>query len=154
MADQLVALVGGRAAVFQRTLADRADQQFEQTRFHDSGGGVRAGRQQREQFALEKVLVDELRRIARNPETAQKDRRAIIRQVATWERSYPNSPEHYKQQRETYLGLLFASVGDRDEKVSSDAQKADSGGKVRGMPNLGLNDTQIDQIIAYLLERN
>ena len=37
---------------------------------------------------------------------------------------------------------------------SSDAQKADSGGKVRGMPNLGLTDTQIDQIIAYLLERN
>jgi cytochrome c oxidase subunit 2 len=37
---------------------------------------------------------------------------------------------------------------------SSDAQKAESGGKVRGMPNLGLNDTQIDQIIAYLLERN
>ena len=29
-------LVGRRAAVFQRTLADRADQQFEQTRFHGS----------------------------------------------------------------------------------------------------------------------
>jgi cytochrome c oxidase subunit 2 len=37
---------------------------------------------------------------------------------------------------------------------ASDAQKAESGGKVRGMPNLGLNDTQIDEIIAYLLERN
>ncbi len=37
---------------------------------------------------------------------------------------------------------------------SSDAQKAESGGKVRGMPALGLNETQIDQIIAYLLERN
>jgi cytochrome c oxidase subunit 2 len=37
---------------------------------------------------------------------------------------------------------------------SSDAQKANSGGKVRGMPALGLNETQIDQIIAYLLERN
>ena len=37
---------------------------------------------------------------------------------------------------------------------SSDEQKAESGGLVRGMPNLGLTDTQIDQIIAYLLERN
>jgi cytochrome c oxidase subunit 2 len=37
---------------------------------------------------------------------------------------------------------------------ASDAQKANSGGKVRGMPALGLNETQIDQIIAYLLERN
>jgi cytochrome c oxidase subunit 2 len=33
-------------------------------------------------------------------------------------------------------------------------QAARSGGKVRGMPALGLNETQIDQIIAYLLERN
>ena len=32
-------------------------------------------------------------------------------------------------------------------------QAADSGGKYRGMPALGLNETQIDQIIAYLLER-
>ncbi len=37
---------------------------------------------------------------------------------------------------------------------SSDAQKANSGGKVRGMPNLGLKEDQIDLIIAYLLERN
>jgi cytochrome c oxidase subunit II len=37
---------------------------------------------------------------------------------------------------------------------SSDAQKAESGGKVRGMPALGLNETQIDEIIAYLIERN
>ena len=27
------------------------------------------------------------------------------------------------------------------------------GGKVRGMPALGLSEVQIDQIIAYLLER-
>lgn len=33
-------------------------------------------------------------------------------------------------------------------------QAANSGGKYRGMPALGLNETQIDQIIAYLLERN
>lgn len=36
---------------------------------------------------------------------------------------------------------------------SSDAQKADSGGKVRGMPNLNLTEDQIDLLIAYLLER-
>jgi cytochrome c oxidase subunit II len=36
---------------------------------------------------------------------------------------------------------------------ASDAQKAESGGLVRGMPALGLSETQIDQIIAYLLER-
>lgn len=36
---------------------------------------------------------------------------------------------------------------------SSDANKADSGGKVRGMPALGMNEAQIDEIIAYLLER-
>jgi cytochrome c oxidase subunit 2 len=34
------------------------------------------------------------------------------------------------------------------------SQAANSGGLVRGMPALGLNETQIDQIIAYLLERN
>ena len=37
---------------------------------------------------------------------------------------------------------------------SSDAQKALSGGKVRGMPNLHLTEDQIDLIVAYLLERN
>lgn len=36
---------------------------------------------------------------------------------------------------------------------ASDAEKAKSGGKVRGMPALGLNESQIDEIIAYLLER-
>lgn len=36
---------------------------------------------------------------------------------------------------------------------SSDADKADSGGKVRGMPALGMTESQIDEIIAYLLER-
>jgi cytochrome c oxidase subunit 2 len=36
---------------------------------------------------------------------------------------------------------------------SSEAQKAESGGKYRGMPNLNLTDDQIDQIIAYLIER-
>jgi cytochrome c oxidase subunit 2 len=36
---------------------------------------------------------------------------------------------------------------------TGDEAKADSGGKVRGMPALGMNETQIDQIIAYLLER-
>ncbi len=36
---------------------------------------------------------------------------------------------------------------------SSEAQKTESGGKYRGMPNLNLTDDQIDEIIAYLLER-
>jgi cytochrome c oxidase subunit II len=36
---------------------------------------------------------------------------------------------------------------------SSEADKAKSGGKYRGMPNLNLTDDQIDGIIAYLLER-
>jgi cytochrome c oxidase subunit 2 len=36
---------------------------------------------------------------------------------------------------------------------SSDAQKAESGGKVRGMPALGMTENQIDEIIAYLSER-
>jgi cytochrome c oxidase subunit II len=36
---------------------------------------------------------------------------------------------------------------------SSEADKAKSGGKYRGMPNLNLTDDQIDQIIAYLIER-
>jgi cytochrome c oxidase subunit 2 len=36
---------------------------------------------------------------------------------------------------------------------TGDEAKADSGGKVRGMPALGMNESQIDQIIAYLLER-
>lgn len=36
---------------------------------------------------------------------------------------------------------------------SSEEQKTESGGKYRGMPDLNLTDDQIDQIIAYLLER-
>lgn len=36
---------------------------------------------------------------------------------------------------------------------SSEAQKTQNGGKYRGMPNLNLTDDQIDQIIAYLLQR-
>lgn len=36
---------------------------------------------------------------------------------------------------------------------SSEKQKTENGGKYRGMPNLNLTDDQIDQIIAYLLER-
>ncbi len=36
---------------------------------------------------------------------------------------------------------------------SSEAQKTENGGKYRGMPNLNLTDDQIDEIIAYLLER-
>jgi cytochrome c oxidase subunit 2 len=36
---------------------------------------------------------------------------------------------------------------------SSEGQKARTGGKYRGMPNLNLTDNQIDQIIAYLIER-
>jgi cytochrome c oxidase subunit II len=36
---------------------------------------------------------------------------------------------------------------------SSEEQKTQNGGKYRGMPNLNLTDDQIDQIIAYLLER-
>jgi len=36
---------------------------------------------------------------------------------------------------------------------SSEADKDENGGKYRGMPNLNLTDDQIDEIIAYLLER-
>jgi len=36
---------------------------------------------------------------------------------------------------------------------SSEKAKAELGGKVRGMPALGLTEAQIDQIVAYLLER-
>jgi cytochrome c oxidase subunit II len=36
---------------------------------------------------------------------------------------------------------------------ASESQKAANGGKVRGMPALGLSETQIDEIIAYLLTR-
>ena len=36
---------------------------------------------------------------------------------------------------------------------SSEKEKADNGGKYRGMPNLNLTDDQIDEIVAYLLER-
>ncbi|MEX0847365.1 MAG: cytochrome c oxidase subunit II [Ilumatobacteraceae bacterium] len=36
---------------------------------------------------------------------------------------------------------------------ASESQKADNGGKVRGMPALGLSESQIDEIIAYLLTR-
>ncbi len=36
---------------------------------------------------------------------------------------------------------------------SSEQNKVENGGKYRGMPNLNLTDNQIDEIIAYLLER-
>jgi cytochrome c oxidase subunit II len=36
---------------------------------------------------------------------------------------------------------------------SSEKNKVENGGKYRGMPNLNLTDNQIDEIIAYLLER-
>jgi cytochrome c oxidase subunit II len=36
---------------------------------------------------------------------------------------------------------------------SSEAEKDQNGGKYRGMPNLNLTDDQIEQIVAYLLER-
>jgi hypothetical protein len=36
---------------------------------------------------------------------------------------------------------------------ASEAEKSQNGGKYRGMPNLKLTDNQIDEIIAYLLER-
>jgi cytochrome c oxidase subunit 2 len=36
---------------------------------------------------------------------------------------------------------------------SSEEQKTENGGKYRGMPDLNLTDDQIDQIIAYLIER-
>ena len=36
---------------------------------------------------------------------------------------------------------------------ASEEQKTENGGKYRGMPNLNLTDNQIDEIIAYLLER-
>jgi cytochrome c oxidase subunit 2 len=35
----------------------------------------------------------------------------------------------------------------------ADAEDAIDGGKIRGMPNLNLSDNQIDELIAYLLER-
>ena len=36
---------------------------------------------------------------------------------------------------------------------ASEAEKDQNGGKYRGMPNLNLTDDQIEQIVAYLLER-
>jgi hypothetical protein len=36
---------------------------------------------------------------------------------------------------------------------SSEADKDENGGKYRGMPNLNLTDDQIDEIVAYLLQR-
>jgi cytochrome c oxidase subunit 2 len=36
---------------------------------------------------------------------------------------------------------------------STEADKDKSGGKYRGMPNLNLTDDQIDEIVAYLLQR-
>ena len=36
---------------------------------------------------------------------------------------------------------------------SSEEEKTENGGKYRGMPNLNLTDDQIDEIVAYLLER-
>ncbi|MDP9463946.1 MAG: cytochrome c oxidase subunit II [Actinomycetota bacterium] len=36
---------------------------------------------------------------------------------------------------------------------ASEEQKTENGGKYRGMPNLNLTDDQIDEIVAYLLER-
>jgi cytochrome c oxidase subunit 2 len=36
---------------------------------------------------------------------------------------------------------------------SSEAEKDENGGKYRGMPNLNLTDDQIDEIVAYLLQR-
>ena len=36
---------------------------------------------------------------------------------------------------------------------STEADKDKSGGKYRGMPNLNLTDDQIDQVVAYLLQR-
>ena len=41
------------------------------------------------------------------------------------------------------IGALFA---DRNKLEATD-------GKFRGMPNLGLSEDQIDQLVAYLLER-
>ena len=37
--------------------------------------------------------------------------------------------------------------------VLSDADKLGPDGKYRGMPDLGLTEDQIDQLVAYLLER-
>jgi len=36
---------------------------------------------------------------------------------------------------------------------SSEKERVINGGKYRGMPNLNLTDDQIDQIVAYLLQR-
>lgn len=55
---------------------------------------------------------------------------------------------------EVDLREWIRNAPDKKPMYSGENQKADNGGLYRGMPALGLNETQIDQIIAYLLERN
>ena len=55
---------------------------------------------------------------------------------------------------EVDLREWIRNAPDKKPMYASESQKADGDGKYRGMPALGLNETQIDQIIAYLLERN
>jgi cytochrome c oxidase subunit II len=54
---------------------------------------------------------------------------------------------------EVDLREWLRNAPDKKPMFSSDAQKAESGGKVRGMPYLALTERQIEEIIAYLLER-
>lgn len=55
---------------------------------------------------------------------------------------------------EVDLREWIRNAPDKKPMYASESQKADGDGKYRGMPALGLNETQIDQIIAFLLERN
>jgi cytochrome c oxidase subunit II len=54
---------------------------------------------------------------------------------------------------EVDLREWIRNAQDKKPMYASDRQKEISGGKVRGMPALGLSEDQIDQLIAYLLTR-
>jgi cytochrome c oxidase subunit 2 len=60
------------------------------------------------------------------------------------------TPECFK---ESDLREWIRNAPAKKPMFSSEAEKVQNGGKYRGMPNLNLNDDQIDEIIAYLLER-
>jgi cytochrome c oxidase subunit II len=54
---------------------------------------------------------------------------------------------------EAELREWIRNAPEKKPMYSSEAEKDESGGKYRGMPNLNLTDDQIEQIVAYLLER-
>ncbi len=54
---------------------------------------------------------------------------------------------------EAELRSWIRNPGAMKPMFASEAEKDLSGGKYRGMPNLNLTDDQIDEIVAYLLER-